>query len=142
MTSPAKPYRRRPLQVEAVQLTADADWEAIAQWCGGEIQVVRAGHCGSDPERCGKGDDAFRRIEFTERGPGSPYDSAATDMWIVKYEPEIGFRRMYDFPFQSEFEPDADHTDLFGAATTDAMQRKFDDAYDSAYSEVKGAQDA
>lgn len=37
MTSPAKPYRRRPLQVEAVQLTVDADWEAIAQWCGGKV---------------------------------------------------------------------------------------------------------
>jgi hypothetical protein len=36
VTSPARPYRRRPLQVESVQLTADADWEAIAQWCGGE----------------------------------------------------------------------------------------------------------
>ena len=23
--------------VEAVQLTADADWEAIAKWCGGSL---------------------------------------------------------------------------------------------------------
>jgi hypothetical protein len=40
VTSPARPYRRRPLQVEAVQLTADADWEAIAQWCGGKHEVL------------------------------------------------------------------------------------------------------
>jgi len=30
-------YRRRLLEFEAIRLTADADWWAIADWCGGNL---------------------------------------------------------------------------------------------------------
>lgn len=27
-------FRKRPVEIEAIQLTHDADWNAIAYWCG------------------------------------------------------------------------------------------------------------
>jgi hypothetical protein len=31
-------YVTKPAEVEAVQLTEDADWEVIAEWCGGRVE--------------------------------------------------------------------------------------------------------
>lgn len=30
-------YRKKPVTIEAHQLTDDADWDEIATWCGGEL---------------------------------------------------------------------------------------------------------
>jgi hypothetical protein len=30
-------YRKKPLEVEAIQLTKSADWINIAAWCGGKL---------------------------------------------------------------------------------------------------------
>lgn len=34
-------FTKRPVTIEAVQLTDDADWEAIATWCGGRVAAYR-----------------------------------------------------------------------------------------------------
>ena len=39
-------YRKKPVVVEAVQLTDDADWEAIADWCGGCLENHELGDSG------------------------------------------------------------------------------------------------
>jgi hypothetical protein len=33
----ARTYQKKPVRVQAVQLTEAADWEAIAAWCGGRL---------------------------------------------------------------------------------------------------------
>lgn len=78
MTTPPFPRyasRRDPsVHVEAVQLTDDADWAAIAAWCGGKL----------------------RRFEWADSGeygttlriPGTPHPPgfvvACEDDWVVK----------------------------------------------------------
>jgi hypothetical protein len=42
-------YVTKPAEVEAVQLTEDADWEAIAEWCGGRVEN-RSTAPGMEPE--------------------------------------------------------------------------------------------
>jgi hypothetical protein len=34
-------FRKRPVVIDAVQLTDDADWQAIAKWCGGTLHSER-----------------------------------------------------------------------------------------------------
>ncbi len=36
-----KRYRKRPVVIEAIQLTDEADWHAIAAWCGGSVELAR-----------------------------------------------------------------------------------------------------
>lgn len=35
MTTEPQPYRKKPVEVEAIQLTDDTDWPRVAAWCGG-----------------------------------------------------------------------------------------------------------
>lgn len=44
----AQRFRKKPVEIEAMQLTEDSDWEAIAAWCGGRLQN-RAVVPGTDP---------------------------------------------------------------------------------------------
>ncbi len=39
-------FRKRPVEVEAVQLTEDADWEQIAKWCGGKLSNMELANTG------------------------------------------------------------------------------------------------
>lgn len=34
---PVQKYRKKPVEVDAVQLTDEADFVAIAEWCGGQL---------------------------------------------------------------------------------------------------------
>lgn len=44
---PVKRFRKKPVEIEAVQLTGLSDWNAIASWCGGR---PRAESKPSDPD--------------------------------------------------------------------------------------------
>lgn len=39
-------FRKLPVAIQAWQLTEDADWEAIADWCGGRLLNVEQGDSG------------------------------------------------------------------------------------------------
>lgn len=74
MPADVRVYNRRRLQVEAVQLTADADWEAIAEWCGGSRTVRWA-------NKLDGGKQAYDLIVFRQNGVT---EMAAQGDWIVK----------------------------------------------------------
>lgn len=50
--SEPSPYRKKPVTITAWQLTDadDADWEAIAEWCGGRLENTTFGVPGADPD--------------------------------------------------------------------------------------------
>ncbi|MBX6749999.1 MAG: hypothetical protein IRY85_10090 [Micromonosporaceae bacterium] len=39
-------FRKKPVEIEAAQLTEDADWEAVAAWCGGRLANVEQADSG------------------------------------------------------------------------------------------------
>lgn len=44
-------FRKKPVVVEAVQLTdaADCDWDVISKWCGGRLRNTAHGFSSADP---------------------------------------------------------------------------------------------
>jgi hypothetical protein len=64
-------YRQRAT-VQAVQLTDDADWEAIAAWCGGELHTVTFNE---DPE-------TWLHLPGGHQG--------TTNDWVIRYATEDG----------------------------------------------------
>jgi hypothetical protein len=69
--------RRRPAEVEAVQLTKDAHWPEVARWCGGEINTaIRV--VDSDGGRAGS---MYRYIRVLTSGGG--WDNAYEGDWII-----------------------------------------------------------
>jgi hypothetical protein len=89
--------RRKPAQVEAVQLTKDVNWPKVARWCGGEIntaiRVVDSddGRAGSRyryirvPVSGGGKDNAYERSPAIH-GVGSDFYPVKPDVFHATYE--------------------------------------------------------
>ena len=100
-------YTRQLRPVEAVQLTEDADWEAIAAWCGGRL-VNHTGAPGAEP------------VTFLELPTRGEWD-ADLGNWVVKRGKGF-FTSEEDEDFRAEYQPaiafkdvrDAVHGVLFG----------------------------
>lgn len=78
------------MPVQAVRLTEETDWEAVAEWCGGEVDLTYFGD-DEDPEH--------RIVHIT-----GCVDAAYLGQWIVR-DPDGRTRVHYDRHFLSTFTP-------------------------------------
>jgi len=85
MTAPQR-YRRKTMEVEAVQLTREADWDAIAAWCGGIVEGY---------------EDGYREMAIPREGRS--HLAAYMESWIVKRDGD--FTVCGGARFRHEFEP-------------------------------------
>lgn len=86
-------YRKRPVVIEAVQLTEDADWEQIAQWCGGYLRN-NAIAPGAHPETSLtiptlEGDHRAHEGDYVLRGVQGEFYPCRSDIFVATYEPTI-----------------------------------------------------
>jgi len=81
-------YRPRPVEIEAVQLTADNAID-VAQWCGGIAEVTA-----TDPER------PVLRIPTS----AGTFDLAVGD-YLIRLDGHRPFERRDAIEFEHEFEP-------------------------------------
>jgi hypothetical protein len=83
-----------PVRVQAVQLTEDADWEAIARWCGGELVNHEVGDSGERETvlYLNKHDDKVDRCAAWEnswiiKGVTGHFFTREHDEFIANYQP-------------------------------------------------------
>ena len=83
-------YRKRSVEIEAWQLTEDADWEAVAAWCGG---VIRVGRDITDEAYSWlviptlEGDMRGNEGDFIIRGVRGEFYPCKPDIFAVTHEP-------------------------------------------------------
>lgn len=84
-------YRKRPVVIKAVQLTKDADWEQIAEWCGGRLYNHTIAP-GADPEtvltiHTLEGDHYALEGDFIVCGVQGEFYPVKPDIFATTYEP-------------------------------------------------------
>jgi hypothetical protein len=101
-------YKRKPLVVEAVQVTVDNLYD-VAKWCGGDVRTMNS--------------TKEKYIQIRVLHPNKPEHSMAfSGDWVLKSEQ--GYKIYKDSAFQSGFEPvTTEETKLEEA--NDALQLAF-----------------
>lgn len=90
-------YRKRILEFEAVQLTTDADWRAIADWCGGELVEREYGVDGTT--------ETTDYVTSTVLEFGDKFGCHASGWkgdWLCRTD--AGFWKVEDWLFQRDYE--------------------------------------
>ena len=88
----ARKFRKKPVVIEAQQLTDGADWDAIAVWCGGFLHNTTFGVPGADPTTLLKIKTLEGVMEAGEgdwiiRGVKGEFYPCKPDIFEATYEP-------------------------------------------------------
>lgn len=84
-------YRKKPVVIDAVQLTDDTDWEAVADWCAGTLRNFQD-TLGGEPEtlltiNTLEGDMVARLDDWIIRGVQGEFYPVRGSIFTETYEP-------------------------------------------------------
>lgn len=114
-------YRKKPVEVEAVQLTEDADWEIITKWCGGYLINVEQGFSGEYETELRvstlEGVMRARLGDWIIRGVRGEFYPCKPDIFKLTYEPVAS---------SSEHHGYTDHAEMLAALMRCEKSKRLD----------------